>query len=267
MVSISGVIKVKKCEIGDVFGKLVITKTWSQSFTDASRKQKVCECRCDCGIVLVVRASALRHDGKKSCGCNDDGRGSRNLCKVGEKYGQLTILKNWSQKFENRKSKERVCECKCDCGEIVIVRGTYIRNGHKRSCGCLQKLNNHNHHAWKGHGEISMSEWNGIKGSSKRRKRHIPFCLTIEEAWDLFLKQERKCSLSGVEISFSERNKKYGAETNTASLDRIDSSKGYTIDNVQWVHKVVNIMKMSLSQDEFIQWCHTIAANKEQAKI
>lgn len=252
----------KKCEIGDIFGKLVITKVWSQSFTDTRRKQKVCECNCDCGTVLVVRASALRHDGKKSCGCND-GRGGRTQCKVGEKYGKLTILKSWTQKFENH-SKERVCECKCECGEIVIVRARYIRKGHKRSCGCLHKVNNHNHHAWKGYGEISMTEWNGIKGSSKRRKRHIPFCLTIENAWDLFIKQERKCSLSGVEIGFSQRNKRrYGAETNTASLDRIDSSKGYTIDNVQWVHKIVNIMKMSLPQDEFIQWCHIIAANKE----
>lgn len=35
----------------------------------------------------------------------------------------------------------------------------------------------------------------------------------------------------------------------TASLDRIDSSKGYTIDNVWWIHKQLNWMKWDLTID------------------
>jgi hypothetical protein len=41
-------------------------------------------------------------------------------------------------------------------------------------------------------------------------------------------------------------------------LDRIDSSKGYTIDNVQWVHKIVNIMKHDVEEKEFFNWCKLI---------
>lgn len=45
----------------------------------------------------------------------------------------------------------------------------------------------------------------------------------------------------------------------TASLDRIDSSKGYIEGNVQWVHKRINKMKLDDSDTEFIEWCRLIA--------
>lgn len=44
----------------------------------------------------------------------------------------------------------------------------------------------------------------------------------------------------------------------SASLDRIDSSKGYEQGNVQWVHKDINNMKQSFSQDKFIDWCKKV---------
>jgi hypothetical protein len=47
----------------------------------------------------------------------------------------------------------------------------------------------------------------------------------------------------------------------TASLDRIDSSKGYCEDNVQWVHKDINRMKNTFDQDYFISLCKLIAEN------
>ena len=45
----------------------------------------------------------------------------------------------------------------------------------------------------------------------------------------------------------------------TASLDRKNSSLDYTKDNIQWVHKDVNYMKMSLSEKYFIKLCKLIA--------
>jgi len=59
--------------------------------------------------------------------------------------------------------------------------------------------------------------------------------------------------LSGVQLVFFwEREDR--AKT-TASLDRIDSTKGYTLDNIQWVHKTLNRLKMNLDNQEFIEWC------------
>ena len=45
----------------------------------------------------------------------------------------------------------------------------------------------------------------------------------------------------------------------TASLDRIDNSKGYLKGNVQWVHKDVNMAKGTMKNDSFIAMCKTIA--------
>jgi hypothetical protein len=47
------------------------------------------------------------------------------------------------------------------------------------------------------------------------------------------------------------------------SFDRIDSGQDYTLGNVQWVHKVVNRMKMDLGEDEFLKWCGLVVNHKE----
>ena len=44
----------------------------------------------------------------------------------------------------------------------------------------------------------------------------------------------------------------------TASLDSIDSSLGYTIDNIQWIHKQINIMKNVYSNSDLIDICYKI---------
>lgn len=49
----------------------------------------------------------------------------------------------------------------------------------------------------------------------------------------------------------------------TASLDRIDSDQGYILGNIQWVHKIVNIMKQDTVQSEFIGWCRAVVAHAD----
>lgn len=49
----------------------------------------------------------------------------------------------------------------------------------------------------------------------------------------------------------------YWIET-TASLDRIDNTKGYLEDNVQFVHKDINRMKWAHSQQYFIELCSKV---------
>jgi hypothetical protein len=95
---------------------------------------------------------------------------------------------------------------------------------------------------------------------SRRYKSHtaLPFEITIEYAWNLFLKQNRKCALSGKPLLMW--GKIDGKYTGTASLDRIDSSKGYVSNNVQWIDKKLQSVKTKLSDAEFIQICQDITA-------
>lgn len=109
------------------------------------------------------------------------------------------------------------------------------------------------HHQWSGCGQISGSYWNSVCRHALSRK--LTFEITIEHAWKLYLAQGRLCALSGEPIYFGESN----TCPYTASLDRIDSHKGYTSDNVQWVHGKINIMKNRYSQGEFIDFCRKVA--------
>lgn len=70
----------------------------------------------------------------------------------------------------------------------------------------------------------------------------------------MFLKQNRKCILSGIELKIANGN-----NGNTASIDRIDNTKGYELGNVQWVHKHINFMKRDYEQNYFIELCKKVA--------
>jgi hypothetical protein len=85
----------------------------------------------------------------------------------------------------------------------------------------------------------------------------LTFEITKEYAWYVFEKQEGKCALSGVPLVFGTTKK---GSCTTASLDRIDSKYGYVRGNIQWVHKTLNIMKMALSVEDFVAWCHRVAS-------
>lgn len=134
--------------------------------------------------------------------------------------------------------------------------------GKTKSCGCDKsgylKITGKNNKRFTGCEDISGRYWGRIKESAKTR--NFEFNITIEYAWELFIKQNRKCNLSGLPIKFSfTRNK----DDETASLDRIDSKIGYVEGNVQWVHKHINMMKNAHSQDYFINLCKLISNNNE----
>ena len=157
-------------------------------------------------------------------------------------------------------------EC-VECNTIKIKRPEDI----KRSVhGCVKcsalKRGKENQQFYK---EIPIRFWKSIITCANKRK--IKFNISIEDAWKLYLKQNRKCALSGIDIGFCtskiKRNSMCGYwYLNSASLDRIDSNKEYTINNCQWVYKLVNRMKSDIEQKEFIYLCERISSlNKKES--
>lgn len=176
---------------------------------------------------------------------------------IGQKFGLLIV-----DSFAGlTPCGHKTYNCTCDCGNSVIRTGTSIRRSENSSCGCFSKKGDE-HHQWTGVGEISSAFWydrvvrsaNGSKLNNRERKPK-ELTLTIQEAWDLFLQQDRKCALTGIELTFPSRWKD---KSWTSSLDRINSSQGYIPGNVQWVHKDVNIIKNKYDQDYFIEICQKI---------
>lgn len=104
-----------------------------------------------------------------------------------------------------------------------------------------------------GHGDIPGWYWGQVIGNAK--KRNLDVTITIEEGWNLYLEQDRKCALTGVDIGFSGSQNR---STTTASLDRINSDLGYVEGNLQWIHKDIQPMKVAMSNDEFVMRCRTV---------
>lgn len=165
---------------------------------------------------------------------------------TGKRMGKLVVVS-----YDQEKHKY---ECICDCGKILFRQSSDLLQGKQKMCwACRNKYLSTI--KWKGIGELSMDKWIAIQRSAK--VRNLSFEITIQEAWELFEMQNRKCALSGLPLEFHSR--KADRAKTTASLDRIDSGKGYTIDNVQWVHKFVNTAKMDMNQAYFIELCKAVA--------
>lgn len=172
---------------------------------------------------------------------------------TGQKFGKLTVIRE--REYLNQK-QQAVWLCQCECGNCRWYTTNQLSMGGSTHCGCSRPPA-HNRDLV---GEIFAQFWGHVTRGAK--DRDIPFDITREEAWELFLEQDRKCALSGVELFFYKDWKKR-SEQQTASLDRIDSYKGYSKENCQWVHKDVNKMKHVYSVEEYYIWCKRVVEHME----
>ena len=169
-----------------------------------------------------------------------------------QRFGKLVVVS-----YAGIRSKKDPCSlwlCRCDCNNTKIVRSDLLKEGMTKSCGCLYARKGEKSPGWKGYNGLSKTVVTRIRHDAKQR--NIPFNLTLEFLWRLYIKQNKKCALTGIVIDFGTT----GRDRNrTASLDRINSENGYTKGNVQWVHKDVNFSKQDMSQKEFITMCNKVA--------
>ena len=84
------------------------------------------------------------------------------------------------------------------------------------------------------------------KGRTGPAGRHT---IGINYLIKLFIKSKGRCALSGRAFDYIKKSE------DNASLDRIDSSKGYIYGNLQFVTKRVNLGKRNQSDPEFREWC------------
>jgi hypothetical protein len=181
---------------------------------------------------------------------------------------EIPTLKPYYGKYKttdkiHRKGYYWHVECECACGEKKLVKVENLLRG--QSLGCHQcrseeaaeSRKGFKNQSWKGYGELSGWFFHKFERGAKRRE--ISFSTTIKDCWELFIKQQKKCALSGIPIELCKRSNNQGSLDATASLDRIDSLKGYENGNVQWVHKTVNKMKNDIKQEVFLDFCRKIS--------
>lgn len=175
-----------------------------------------------------------------------------------EKIGMWTIISDVP--FPEYETFRCYCvKARCQCGKESILPCWRFDRGCSKGCQTC-RVAGKGSYLWKGVGEISGRLLTQIKNSAKIRG--IEHKVTDKYLWSLFLKQNKKCALTGVELVFDSSHH----DKNTASLDRIDSSKGYVSGNVVWVHKNINMMKHVLPLDNFVEWCEKVYERRRQIR-
>jgi len=175
---------------------------------------------------------------------------------TGQRFGKLMAV---SMTNNRQPDGSVVWRCKCDCGNECEAPGVYLRSGKKKSCGCL--FLEFYEKQGKRYKEISGAFWCSYRNHAKQLGRE--FSITMKEAWKIWENQNGYCALSGVRLSFAQCSAKGGFKLQTASMDRIDSTQGYFKENIQWVHKEINLMKQTHTDEKFIEWCNVVAAFQE----
>jgi len=153
----------------------------------------------------------------------------------GKVFGRLTAIK------PTKKNSKRnwVWLAICSCGNEVMVPGAYLTNGHTKSCGCLKK-------------EIAAQ---GIK---ERSLTHGKSKTRIYKIWEAM---RRRCNTTtcpdykwygGKGIRVCEEWVKFkpfqdwslsNGDQDGLTIDRIDSGRGYSPDNCQWVSNEENVKR------------------------
>lgn len=254
-----------KIHVGEKFNKLTIV-----DYVAGQPNSENYKCLCDCGKIKWTNGWNLSSGNVTSCGCIN--KNKSNIKKfVGKKIGHLTILG-----FDTTRVGRHKWKFECDCGKICYSNLSLVRLGLKKTCSnkdcrfaqaasfrnrfsqeiidsfresIVNKLNGinspfENNEVEKF--EIPAKKWSNMVRSAS--SRDIELAISKEYAQQIYFKQNGLCSLTKIPISIK-----------TSSLDRIDSNKGYVENNVQWIHALVNPMKLDFDQNYFINLCKMVA--------
>jgi len=224
---------------GIVSGKL----TYIRPTEDRKREQVIWECKCECGVICYMRPLS-----QLSCGCRTTA-----IDVAGQKYNRLTLIAPTNERMDNK----IIWECKCDCGKICYVSATQAKNNVVKSCGCLNsetaKVNGH------------------ING--KKCRKYTPIQSTAHSIWrdrymdgcdfdTFYTTSQQDCFYCGRPPSNtynvyrrsgynSEEQRIHGTFTYNG-LDRIDSKRDHSHDNIVPCCKTCNWMKGDMGVEDFL---------------
>jgi hypothetical protein len=233
---------------GNVYGKLTVIKRIEKPSTIKSSNAWWL-CKCKCGKETSANGNDLRRGKILSCGCTHCADLS------GMKFSRLTVIEKVISEI---KSKEFLWKCRCDCGNIIIVKTSSLTrtNESRQSCGCIrgEKLT-------MPHGVAAR---NSVYSRYRLRakKKGLDFRLSKEFFLTLAL---QNCFYCGCKPGQIEKHKRGDFVYNT--IDRIDSKFGYVQDNVVSCCWKCNRSKMEDSEQEFYKWVAKIFENLKRKNL
>ncbi len=174
----------------------------------------------------------------------------------GRIFGRWTVqnenkLETVPSNTSNKKSKYRNYirwKCLCTCGNIKWIRHSVLLSKNSQSCGCL------------------FLKQDAIFNNLFRRYindaklRNYEFKLSRDEVIALF---KGNCSYCGISpaTKITLITESHSRSFNYNGIDRVDNTKGYTIDNAVSCCQNCNFMKRAFSVNEFINWVNLVYTN------
>ena len=227
-------------KVGDKFGDWTVINTDIPS----RNKARYIQCQCKCGAVNEINASALRNGKSSSCkSCSARKRTAK--LEIGSKYKHWTVIDG--PIYRNSTAYYKV---RCDCGtEAYKLPIELLYENRDFQCEkCAQRERALQTTLTNGRvGDLTLTEHTRLRRSAE--KRGYAFEVSMEYLWNLFQEQKQICAITG----------DYIPSIDEASLDRIDSSKGYEIGNVQFISTAINYMKNTMSHEDTLKLCKIIA--------
>ena len=161
------------------------------------------------------------------------GRGRNELIQLdpGTRFGHLVVIgpgkpKVSVSKGSGTKHLRSTTVCRCDCGNVVTVGTSRLRNGKVRACGCMRAVRNRERCMKHGlsHTRL-MATWSNMKARVFRPwvgHNHTYARVTICQEWANDFKAFADWALAN-------------GYSDSLSIDRIDNSRGYCPENCRFV--------------------------------
>ena len=170
---------------------------------------------------------------------------------TGKKFGKLTVIERDYEYSKDFASKRPYWICKCECGKIIVLSSFYLVSGRATSCDIRRKLPS-------GESAFNMLFRNYSSGA---RARGLEFSLTKEEFRKL---TQEKCTYCGDSPNYIAKKGKDKYVYN--GIDRVDSRKGYSKENVVPCCGKCNNAKKEMSQKDFLLWVEKVYNYTKGAK-
>jgi len=152
---------------------------------------------------------------------------------TGKTFGRLTVLRRVEDYVSETGIKTPVWECRCKCGNITNVRGSNLRSGNTKSCGCLRDEKIHTNSLTHGGSYDRLYHvWESMKGrcyntNNQKYARYGGRGITVCDEWLHDYSEFKQWAIS----NGYDENADYGECT----IDRINVNKGYCPDNCRFV--------------------------------
>ena len=261
--------------VGQRFGKLVVISLdrvdTVKSREGWNKNIPYWKCICDCGNTTILPGKRLgRKEYTKSCGCINASAyevldvpipiGKKKFKDLtGLTFGRWTVL--GLDRTEVRQTKKQISNvrfwlCQCSCGNKKSVVGPALVYGHSCSCGCF-----HMESKSKPETRKKLSK----EGTAFRHLLHSYKASAIRRglSWELTNEQFRDittspCRYTGYKPSAVIRSK-FGEEYIYNGIDRVENTKGYTVENCVPCCAEINRMKLDMPLSRFFDLCKIVS--------